>query len=113
MPSTLKAHRVNPKGNYFEVPVSDLSGGLDQRKAATLLASNRARVLRNWSLREPGALIVWPGWETFSTASLGSGRPQGGQRIYLGDVTPFFLAAWTGGVYKPSDAGVWGAAVST
>lgn len=113
MATTLKARRVSAKGNYFEVPVMDLSGGLDQRKAATLLSANRARVLQNYSLREPGALIVWPGWETFSTASLGAGRGQGGARIYLGDVNPFFLAAWTGGVYKPSDSGVWGSAVST
>jgi hypothetical protein len=113
MPATLKAHRVSAKGHYFEVPVTDLSGGLDQRKAATLLNSNRARVLQNFSLREPGALIVSPGWLTHSTASLGAGRPQGAQRIYLGDVTPFTLAAWDGGVYKPTDAGVWGAAVST
>ncbi len=115
MPATLKARRVSPKGNFFEVPVMDLSGGLDQRKAATLLASNRARVLRNFSLREPGALIVWPGWSTFSATSLGAGRPQGGQRIYLADLTPFTLAAWDGDVYKPTDAtpSVWGSAVST
>lgn len=113
MPATLKAQRVNPKGNYFDVPVEDLSGGLDLRKAATLLKSDRARALRNFSLREPGALIVWPGWLSFSTASLGSGRPQGGQRIYLGGAAPFTLAAWNGGVYKPTDGGVWGAAVST
>lgn len=113
MPAGLKARRTSAHGNYFEVPVNDLSGGLDQRKAATLLAPNRSRVLQNYSLREPGALIVWPGWLTFSTSSLGSGRPQGGQRIYLGDVTPFTLAAWNGSVYKPSDSGVWGSAVST
>jgi hypothetical protein len=113
MPSSVRAIRVSPKGTYFEVPVNDLSGGLDLRKAPTLLRSNRARVLRNFSLREPGALNVMPGWASFSTASLGSGRPQGGQRIYLGSGTPFSLSAWNGGVYKPSDAGVWGAAVST
>lgn len=113
MPATLRARPTTKHGTYFEVPVNDLSGGLDQRKAATLLSPNRARVLRNFSLREPGALIVWPGWEQFSTASLGAGRPQGGQRIYLGSGNPFTLAAWTGGVYKPSDSGVWGAAVST
>ncbi len=113
MPSALKAQKVKTRANYFEVPVEDLTGGLDQRKAATLIKSNRSRVLRNWSLREPGALIVCPGWASFSTASLGAGRPQGGQRIYLGSASPFTLAAWNGGVYKPSDSGVWGAAVST
>lgn len=95
------------------VSVEDLSGGLDQRKAPTLLKANRARVLRNFSLREPGALVVYPGWETFSSTSLGSGRPQGGQRVYLGTGTPFTLSAWGGDVYKPSDAGVWGSAVSS
>jgi hypothetical protein len=112
MPATLKAQRVG-QGNYFEVPVADLSGGLDQRKAATLLSSDRARVLRNWSLREPGALNVFPGHLQFSTASLGSGRPQGGTRVYLSGKSPFVLGAWNGGVYKPSDGGVWGSAVST
>jgi hypothetical protein len=96
-----------------QIQVQDLSGGLDLRKAPTLLKPDRARILRNWSLREPGALNVFPGWLTFSTTNLGSHRGQGGQRVYLGSGTPFTLAAWNGGVYKPSDAGVWGAAVST
>lgn len=95
------------------VPVEDLSGGLDQRSAPTLLGPTRSRVLRNWSLRTPGALIVFPGWRSFSTASLGAGRPQGGRRIYLSGATPFTLAAWSGNVYKPSDAGVWGSVVSS
>jgi hypothetical protein len=113
MPASVRARRASPAGNYFEIPVEDLSGGLDLKKAPTLLKPNRARVLRNWSLREPGALSVFPGWRSFSTASLGSSRPQGGQRIYLGSKTPFTLSAWNGSVYKPTDAGVWGSAVST
>lgn len=113
MPASLKAERVSKGGNYFTVPVEDVSGGLDLRKAATLLKSNRARVLRNWSLREPGALIVWPGFVSHSTDSLGSGRPQGAQRIYLADQNPFTLAAWDGDVYQHSDAGAWGSAVSS
>ncbi len=114
MAGSLKAQRSGGKGSHaFEVPVEDLSGGLDLRKAATLLKPNRARVLRNYSLREPGALIVWPGWRTFSTTSLGAGRAQGGQRIYLGGMDPFTLVAWNGGVYQPTDSGVWGSTVST
>lgn len=113
MPAVLKARRVSPDSDYQLVTIDDLSGGLDQRQAPTLLKSNRARVLRNFSLREPGALNVFPGWASFSTASLGSGRPQGAQRIYLGSGSPFMLGAWNGGVYKPSDAGVWGSTVST
>jgi hypothetical protein len=113
MPATVRAIRVSPKGNYFDVPVEDLSGGLDLRKSPTQLRSNRSRVLRNWSLRNPGEIIVWPGWRSFSTSSLGAGRPQGAQRVYLGGGTPFLLAAWNGGIYQPSDAGVWGSTVST
>lgn len=113
MPATVKAKRATPQQDYRLLSVEDLSGGLDQRKAATLLKPNRARVLRNWTLREPGALLMFPGWVSHSTTSLGSGRPQGGQRVYLGNATPFTLAAWNGGVYRPSDAGVWGSAVST
>lgn len=114
MASSLQARRISKDSAAFEVPLEDLSGGLDQRKAATLLKPNRARVLRNFSLREPGALIVWPGWTTWSATSLGNSRIQGGQRIYLGDTTPFTLAGWNGGVYKPNDSTkAWGAAVSS
>lgn len=92
--------------------VDDLSGGLELRRSASLLQPDQARLLRNWSLREPGALVVYPGWKSFSTTSLGSRRLQGGQRIYVG-ATPFTLASDNGNVYKPSDAGVWGSAVLT
>lgn len=113
MPATITATRATPQRDYRLLSVEDLSGGLDLRKAATLLKPNRARVLRNFSLREPGALLMFPGWASHSTTSLGAGRPQGGQRVYLGSGTPFTVAAWDGGVYKKTDAGVWGAAVST
>jgi hypothetical protein len=91
--------------------VSDLSAGIELRQSPSLLKPSQARLLRNWSLQEPGALLVFPGWESFSTASLGSRRIQGGQRVYLDGVAPFNLASDNGNVYKPSDAGVWGAAV--
>ena len=91
--------------------VDDLSGGVDLRRSPSLLKANRARRLRNWSLEEPGALVVYPGYASFSSTSLGSGRCQGGQRVYLGSGNPFTLAAFNGSVYKPTDAGVWGAAV--
>lgn len=73
---------------------------------------NRARVLRNWSLEEPGALVVYPGFKSFSTTSLGAGRAQGGERVYLKN-SVFTIVAFGGSVYKPSDAGVWSAAVLT
>lgn len=101
-------------GSAFADPTlltaSDLSGGLDLRTSPSLVQPNRARRLRNFSLQNPGELQVYPGWLAFSTTSLGSARPQGGQRVYLAAET-FTLAAYNGSVYKPSDAGVWGAAV--
>lgn len=95
------------------IPVEDLSAGLELRLSASLLKPDQARLLRNWSLEEPGALVTYPGWESFSTTSLGARRIQGGARIYLDGVTPFTLASDDGKVYKPGDDGVWGAAVVT
>jgi hypothetical protein len=92
--------------------VDDLSAGIDLRRSPSLLKANRARRLRNFSLQEPGALLAYPGWLSHSTTSLGAGRCQGGQRVYLSTAT-FTLAAKAGSVYKPSDAGVWGSAVLT
>src|SRR5881394_4224339 len=92
--------------------VDDLSGGLELRQSPSLLNPSQARLLRNWSLQEPGALVTYPGWAVFSTTSLGSRRLQGGQRCYLTSTT-FTLGADNGNVYKPSDAGVWGSAVLT
>lgn len=112
MSSSIAATKLSGSGKRL-LSVEDLSGGLDLRKAPTLLKPNRARVCRNWSLREPGALVMFPGWATVSDASLGSGRPQGGQRVYLGSGNPFSLLAWNGGVYKPTDGWVLGATVST
>lgn len=112
MPSTIAATKLSGSGKRL-MSVEDLSGGLDLRKAPTLLKPNRCRVCRNWSLREPGALVVFPGWETKSDTSAGSGRAQGGQRIYLEAVNPFTLLAHNGSVYKPSDGWVLGSAVST
>ena len=93
--------------------VDDLSGGLELRQSPSLLKPEQARLLRNWSLQEPGALVTYPGWESFSTSSLGARRIQGGQRVYLEDTAPFTLASDNGSVYQPTDGGVWGAAVLT
>lgn len=92
------------------LPVSDLTGGVDLRRSPTLLGANRARTLRNFSLEEPGALTVRAGYTQVSSATLGAGRAQGGQRVYLANAV-FSLVAFSGAVYKPSDAWVWGAAV--
>jgi hypothetical protein len=111
MPATVKTTRS--AGGTQLLSVDDLSAGLDLVKAPTLLKANRSRVCRNWSLREPGTLIVCPGWLTRSTTSLGNARAQGVRRIYLGSGSPFMLGGYAGSVYKPSDSFVWGSAVST
>lgn len=91
--------------------VDDPSGGIDLRRSPTLVAPNRARVCRNFTLDEPGALKVYPGWRSWLTSSLGSSRGQGGRRIYLTAVAAFCLFAYSGSLYKPNDAGTPGSAV--
>jgi hypothetical protein len=95
---------------YQLVPINDLTAGVDLRHSPTLIQPERARFLRNVSLQEPGAWQPFPGWQTRSTTSLGALRPQGGRRIYMVTGT-FLLASYNGQVFKPTDAGVWGAAV--
>lgn len=95
---------------YRLTAVDDLTAGIDQRRSPSLLQPTRARTLRNVSLQEPGAWQPYPGWETFSTTSLGASRCQGARRVYLATGT-FSLASVGGSVYRPTDAGVWGAAV--
>jgi hypothetical protein len=98
---------------YQLLPVTDLTAGLDLRSAQTLMGTDRARSLVNWSLEQPGALVVRPGFQAFSTTSLGSGRMQGAARIYLNTALPsanstaFTLAGYNGGVYVATDSGGW------
>lgn len=100
----IKTHTPRAMRTYQVLEISDLSGGLDLRRSPTLLGSDRARVLRNYSLGSPGELVVRPGYIAFSTTNLGSTRAQGGSRIYLGS-TQFTLVAWGGQVYRPTDGG--------
>lgn len=86
------------------VALRDLSGGVDLRRAPTLLEPTRARVLRNWSLQEPGALTTYPGYTTFAGSQ---GVVQGGQRVYLQGVAPFTLVVASGVLYALSDTGTW------
>jgi hypothetical protein len=101
---------------YQLLPIPDLSGGVDLRSAATLLPSEKARTLVNWSLEQPGALMVRPGYDArtdAANASLGNSRIQGGSRIYLNTAIPsanstaFTLVGWNGGLYLDSDSGGW------
>lgn len=110
MPKALSARSPQIARSRQLVTVSDLTGGLDLRRAQTLMAPNRDRQCVNFQLTEPGALGVRPGWRVASTASLGSARGQGGERVYLANAV-FSLVAFGGAVYKPSDAWVWGSPV--
>jgi len=98
---------------YQLVPVLGPSDGVDLRLAPTLLPPGRAQTLINWSLEEPGALVMAPGWLHFSTSSLGASRVQGAARISLNTAIPspvstqFTLLAWNGGIYEPTDSGGW------
>lgn len=111
-----KTKRGGQASVYQMLPVDDPSGGVDLRTSPTLLPANRARTLINFSLEEPGALVVRPGYRKFSTTSLGATRIQGGQRVYLNTAIPsaasttFSLVAWNGAVYNLSDVGVWSGA---
>lgn len=91
------------------LPVEDLTGGVDLRRSQTLMGANKARTLKNFSLEEPGALIVAPGHVAASSVSYGS-NPTGGQRVYLAS-TAFSLFAQDGSVFRPTDAWAKGAAV--
>jgi hypothetical protein len=106
-----KTQRAVTGKAYQLLPVTDLSGGVDLRSAQTLMASERARTLVNWSLSQPGALPVRAGYLRFSTSTLGIGRPQGGQRVYLNTALPsaastaFTLLGYNGAVFSISDSG--------
>jgi len=103
MPS-LKTRAPRASRSAQLVEITDLSAGLDLRRSPTLVAENRARVMRNFALSEPGALVVRPGYMAFSSNSLGSLRIQGGQRAYLAS-TQISLVAYDGAVYELRDAG--------
>lgn len=102
---------------YQILPVVGPSGGMDLRTSPTLLSPERARNLVNFSLAEPGALVVRKGYVAFSTSSLGASRPQGGQRVYLNTALPnpastsFTLVAWNANLYVQSDSGGWSGSV--
>lgn len=113
MPRTIAPKQAQGPARDQLVQVSDLTGGLDRRTSPTLLRPERARRLSNCRLSVVGRWIPRPGWEQWTTTSLGAGRAQGGQRVYLGSVDPFSLLAFDGDIYKPSDAGVIGSTVLT
>src|SRR3990167_4987622 len=96
---------------YQIVPVDDLTGGVDLRRTPSLLPSNRARTIRNFSLAEAGALKVDYGYVQHSSATVSVAPIQGAQRVYLSS-NVFTLAGAGGGVYKATDGGVWSTAAT-
>ncbi len=119
MPKQATAQKAETARAYQLVPVADMTGGLDLRTAPSLLAPNRAQVLTNWSLNEPGALVVRPGYLAVSTAALSSGRINGAARVYLNTTIPnaastiFTLVndGAAGTVHTMTDNGVWSASL--
>lgn len=113
MPPQAKTRSAQGSRTYQLLSVIGPSAGVDLRTSPTLLAPERARTLVNFSLSEPGALVVRAGFSAFSTASLGSGRMQGGARVYLNTALPsanstiFTLVGYNGGVYVQTDSGGW------
>lgn len=101
---TTSQPRANPV--YQTIAVPDLTGGLDFRRSPTLLGPDRSVVCRNFSLAEPGALRVIPGYVSFTTSVLSTRAAQGGKRIYLGS-TQGTVIADQGNLYLLPDNGVW------
>jgi hypothetical protein len=99
-----KTQKVRSAPDYQVLPQSDLTGGLDLRRAQTRMGAERSRTCLNFSLAEPGTLRVRKGYTAWSSISLGSSGGQGGVRAYLAS-TQFTLFAWGGGIYQPTDTG--------
>ena len=110
MPERLKTRRPVVNTAPQVVEVTDMTAGVNLRTAQTLLDSDQSRTCRNFSLEEPGALRVREGYSTF-TASFGSSRAQGGQRVYLSSHT-FMLLAHNSTVNRVTDAGVLSSVLS-
>lgn len=108
-----KTSRPQAAKTYQLLSIIGPTAGVDLRSAPTLLATDRARSLVNFSLTEPGALSVRPGYLRFSTGTLNASPIQGGARVYFNTAIPtatstaVTLVAANGGVYLQSDSGGW------
>ena len=118
MATSAKTRTATVSKAYQQLDVIGPSAGVDLRTSPTLLSPEQARTLVNFSLGEPGALVVRPGYVAFSS-QLGTGRPQGGKRIYLNTALPspvstsFTLIAWNQGIYNVTDSGGWVSTVAS
>jgi hypothetical protein len=114
-PQATTSKATSQKG-YQMVPVIGPSEGVDLRLSQTLLPPGRARTLINFSLEEPGALVMRPGFLHFSTSALGAARLQGGARIYLNTALPtptstiVTLVAFNQTIVSATDSGGWNVA---
>jgi hypothetical protein len=111
-----KATKATTQKGYQMVPVIGPSEGVDLRLSQTLLPPGRAKTLINFSLEEPGALVMRPGYLHYSTTSLGAARIAGAARIYLNTAIPtatstiFTLVAWNQTVRSLNENGTWNSA---
>ena len=96
---------------YQVLPVVGPTAGVDLRTSPTLLPPERAQQLVNFSLQEPGALVVRSGFTAFSSVALGSTRAQGAARVYINTGIPnqastnVTVLAWGQGLYAVTDTG--------
>ena len=111
MAQGLKTRRPLAKKVAQIVEVDDLTAGVNLRVSPTLVAPAQSVACKNWSLEEPGALVVRPGYTQFTPASFGSSRAQGGQRIYLSSHT-FTLLAHNSSVHQVSAGGALSSVLS-
>jgi hypothetical protein len=113
MAGSPKTRSAQASKAYQLLPVVGPSAGVDLRSSPTLLKPEQARSLVNFSLAEPGALVVRKGYARYSTTSLGSSRAQGAARVYLNTSIPspastaFTLVGWGAGIYNQTDSGGW------
>lgn len=118
MAKQAKAAAAKSAAVYQQVPVTDLTGGLDLRQEPTLLPTEKSRALVNWSLSTPGALTVRPGFlahtqvlTSTQSSVFGTGPLMGGQRVYLNtnlptrNSTAFTLVSQNGLVILLGDSG--------
>lgn len=109
------AKRAETSKAYQLVPVVGPSAGVDLRLSATELPPERSRTLINFSLEEPGALVVRPGYLLFANQGVASGRIQGAQRVYFNTAIPtpvstiVTVVAFNQNLYTISDTGLFSA----
>jgi hypothetical protein len=113
--SQAKAKRAEASKAYQLVPVNGPSAGVDLRLSPTELPPERARTLINFSLEQPGALVVRPGYLLFGSQGSTTGHVQGGTRVYYNTAitTPIStivtIVGYNQNVYTVSDTGLWSA----